>query len=92
MDITQITGDFVSLIQQGGWTAVPALLLYFIAAVFRGDWRTRREYDELARDRNEWKQISVTATEVAKGQNEQISKLTAIVESLTTSLALQRRR
>jgi hypothetical protein len=85
-------GGLFNLVQQSGWAAAPMMLTYWIIAIFRGDWHTKREYTALAEDRNEWKRLAQNATETARVQNEQIGKLTAIVESLTTSLALQRRQ
>lgn len=87
--------DIANFLQHAGPGAVYTLafiLLIIIFTNFRGYWHTDREYQMLAQDRDEWKSAAITATSTVHDQNEQVSKLTAIVESLTTSLALQRRQ
>jgi len=82
--------DLVSIVGSGGWAAVPMILLFIIFTGIRGDWRSKREYDELVKDRDEWKALAKTAAATAQSQHEQISKLTGIVESLTQAIALGR--
>jgi hypothetical protein len=80
--------DLVQIIGSGGWAAVPMILLFIIFTNFRGDWRSRREYTELASDRDEWKTAAKLAVATAKDQQDQITKLTAIVEALTRNAAM----
>jgi hypothetical protein len=88
----QDLANFLNHAGGGVTAAVASMLAFALATLFRGWWHTDREYQQLATDRDEWKEAALAATQTVHGQNEQISKLTAIVESLTTSLALQRAR
>lgn len=75
------------LISNGGWVAVPGILVFILFTNMRGDWRPRREFDTLIEDRDEWKTMAQQAVKVSTEQSEQTSKLTGIVEVLTHSLS-----
>jgi hypothetical protein len=84
--------DLVGIVGNGGWAAVPMILLFIIFTGFRGDWRSKREFEELGRDRDEWKALAKTSTSTAQSLQEQVSKLTEIVENLTSTISQRGRR
>lgn len=62
------------------------LLAFFIIASYLRIVVLGPFYQEMLKDRNDWKAIALSATETAKVQAEQISTLTEVTETLSQAL------
>lgn len=66
-----------------GGVTVAGLLLAILIAGSRGLWYYGGVHRECMKDRDEWKNIAMTATATVKEQTSQIERLTDLVESLS---------
>lgn len=70
---------------------VTTLVVAILVLGAKGAWYYGGTHREVQKDRDDWKNIAISATATVKDQASQIEKLTEVTETLTRALSPRRR-
>lgn len=80
--------DFSTAFAPGGVT-VASLVIAILLAGSRGIWYYGTTHKDVLKERDDWKEIAISATGTVKDQAGQIVKLTEIAENLSRDLSVR---
>ena len=74
-----------------GGVTVSALVIAILIAGSKGLWYYGGVHRDVMKDRDDWKNIAISATATVKEQAAQIEKLTDVTETLSQAISPRRR-